>query len=109
MANIKVEEITQKKSWEKFVLSYKSANFLQSFNWGTFHQNLGKVIRRIGFYEDKKIVGVMLCIVEKAKRATYLTVPGGPLINWENRELVQLFKKTIEEIAKKDGVIITPF
>jgi len=103
MAKIKVEEITKKLIWEKFVLSYPGANFLQSWNFGEFHKNLGKVIKRIGFYESRKIVGVMLCIVEKAKRATYLTVPGGPLIEWSYKDLVQLFRQTIEDITKKEG------
>lgn len=103
MAKITVEEINSKEAWEKFLTIYQDANFLQSFNWGTFHERLGKTIRRIGFFEGKKLVGVMLAILEKAKRATYLTVPGGPLINWESKEQVQIFRKTIEEIAKKEG------
>lgn len=100
---ITIKEIENKSEWEKFVLSYNEANFLQSWNWGEFHQNLGKTIRRVGFFEEKELVGIMLCIVEKARRATYLTVPGGPLINWENQELVSLFKETITGIAKKEG------
>lgn len=102
MAEIKVEEITNKSTWEQFVLSYSGANFLQSWNWGEFHQNLGKREKRVGFYESEKLIGVMLCIVEKAKRATYLTVPGGPLINWSNEDLVKTFRKTVEIIAKEE-------
>ncbi len=100
MAEIKVEEITSKSIWEKFVLSYARANFLQSYGWGQFHQNLGKVIKRIGFYKNRKLLGVMLCIVEKAKRATYLTVPGGPLIDWDNQKLAAVFKQTVMDLAK---------
>ena len=103
MANTTIKEISNKETWEKFLISYKYANFLQSWNWGEFHNNLGKEVKRIGFFEDKILVGVMLCIVEKAKRATYLTVPGGPLIDWENKELVQVFKQIIIDIAKKEN------
>lgn len=103
MAEIKVEDITNKSQWEKFVLSYQGANFLQSWNWGQFHQNLGKVIKRVGFIKNGHLLGVMLCVVEKAKRATYLTVPGGPLINWEDKSQIQAFRKTIEDLAKKEG------
>lgn len=103
MAKIKIAEITDKSAWEKFVLSYPGANFLQSWNWGEFHKNLGKAIKRIGFFKNEKLVGVMLCIVEKAKRATYLTVPGGPLIEWSYKDLVQVFRQTIEDIAKRQG------
>src|SRR6266498_2318239 len=100
---ITVKEITYKNIWEKFVLSYVGANFLQSFNWGLFHQNLGKIIIRLGFFSGKKLVGVCLCIVEKAKRATYLTIPGGPLIDWEDLVLVSFFKQTIERAAKEQN------
>lgn len=98
MAKIKVEEITDKNTWEKFILSYPDANFLQSWNWGEFHQNLDKTVKRVGFFSENKLAGVMLCIVECAKRATYLTIPGGPLIDWDNPLLVNAFKKTVEEI-----------
>lgn len=103
MAQITVKEITDKLEWENFLKSYMEGNFLQSYNWGLFQQNLGKTIKRIGFFQDNRLTGVMLCIVEKAKRATYLTVPAGPLIDWGNNELVNLFKKTIQDIAKLTG------
>ncbi len=105
MADIKIEEITDKTTWEEFILSYQGANFLQSWNWGEFHKSLGKKIARVGFIENQKLVGVMLCIVENAKRATYLTVPGGPLIDWEDKDAINSFKKTLEEIAKKEGCV----
>ena len=38
-------------------------------------------------------MGVALAVVEKAKRGTYLTVPGGPLIDWENNKITNEFKK----------------
>lgn len=103
MAQIKVEEISNKNTWEKFVLSYPDANFLQSWNWGEFHKNLGKKISRIGFYEGHKLVGAMLSILEKAKRATYLIVPGGPLIDWGSENQVIAFRETIEKIAKESS------
>lgn len=103
MAKLKLEQLNSKEQWEKFVLSYREANFLHSFNWSLFHENLGKKVHRIGFLKNKKLVGIMLGIVEKAKRATYLTIPGGPLINWEDKGQVDLFRKTVEDIAKKEG------
>ncbi len=98
---VKTQEITDKKVWGSFVLDRPEANFLQSWNWGEFHKNLGHEIERVGFWEDEKLLGVMLAIVERAKRGTYLTVPGGPLIDWENGKLVSEFKKTIEGMAEK--------
>ena len=97
-----VEEVTDREIWEKFISSKSEANFLQSYNWGDFHKLLGKTISRVGFLKNQTLVGVMLSVVEKAKRATYLTVPAGPIIDWDNKNLVQLFKETIQKIARQE-------
>lgn len=101
MAKITVKEITKKQVWEDFVLSYPGSNFLQSWNWGQFHQDLGKNAKRVGFYKGEKLVGVMLCLLEQAKRATYLTIPGGPLLDWKDSTVVNAFKQTSEDTANK--------
>lgn len=99
MAKITISEIVDSKAWEDFVGGYKGANFLQSWYWGEFHKSLNKQIFRTGFYQGTKLVGVMLSIIETAKRGRYLTVPGGPLIDWENTIQVTLFSKTVKNIA----------
>ena len=99
MAEINIKEIVQEKEWEDFIEKHKVANFLHSWYWGEFHKNLGKTIKRTGFYEDKKITGAMLSIIEDAKRGKYLTVPGGPIIDWKNSSLVKSFVGEIKKIA----------
>lgn len=102
MDKFTVTEITDRQIWEKFILSRNEANFLQSYNWGDFHKLLGKTISRVGFLKNQILVGVMLSIVEKAKRATYLTIPGGPIIDWGCEPIVNLFKETIQKIARQE-------
>lgn len=96
-----VKQISNRAEWEGFLKKHAEANFLQSWEWGDFHQILGNKIFRVGFYSDEKLEGVMLAIVEKARRATYLTVPGGPIINWRNTALANAFIVEIEKIAKE--------
>lgn len=105
MSQITVENITDKKTWEDFVLAKNEANFLQSWYWGEFHKALGKKIHRAGFFIDDKLEGVMLCIVEDAKRGRYLTVPAGPIIDWEERKVVKSFIDEIRKIAKEDKCV----
>ncbi|MBN1263334.1 MAG: peptidoglycan bridge formation glycyltransferase FemA/FemB family protein [Candidatus Pacebacteria bacterium] len=102
---IKIEPVADKKIWEKFVLSQSPTTFLQSWNWGDFHQSLGKKIFRIGFWEKKKITGAVLLIKEEAKRGVFLTCPGGPLIDWENGLYFRLFVKKVKELAKEEGCV----
>ncbi len=105
MAEITVKNIENKKIWEDFVLSQNEANFLQSWSWGEFHKALGKTIDRTGFYDKDKLVGVMLSVVEPARRGKYLTVPGGPIINWQNKDLINAFANQIKQIAKENSCV----
>lgn len=100
---VKVKQITDKKTWESFLATHAEANFLQSWAWGEFHEELGRMINRVGFYQDEKLIGVMQSIVEHAKRGTYLTVPAGPIIDWSNKQLVSTFKKEIVRLAKENN------
>lgn len=100
---VTAREITDKRIWEDFVLARPEANFLQSWNWGEFHLALGHKINRVGFYQGQKLIGVMLSVVEVAKRARYLIVPAGPLINWDDQEVVDSFKDAIVSQAKNNN------
>ena len=100
MVKIEVKDIESSNIWENFVLNYPGANFLQSWSWGEFHKSLGKKVFRKGFFVGGKIIGVMLSIVEDAKRARYLTVPGGPLIDWKEEKIFKAFVEEIKSIAK---------
>lgn len=100
---VTIKQIADKSVWEKSMASFEEGNFLHSFNWGQFHQNLNKQVERLGFYQGSRAVGLMLSVVEKAKRATYLTIPGGPLLNWQDKAVVAAFKKAALEIAQKNN------
>jgi len=99
---IKVKEIQNKDQWEKFVLNYPKANFLQSWNWGLFNENLGAKIFRLGFFKQKKLLGVCLLIKKQAKRGAYLECPAGPLIKWEELSFFQKFIKEIKAISQRE-------
>ena len=100
-----IKIIENKKVWEDFVLAHPEANFLQSWYWGEFHIALGKKIHRVGFFKEEKLVGIMLCIVEDAKRGRYLTVPAGPIIDWEDNAANKSFFEEIKKIAKEDKCV----
>lgn len=88
MAEIAIRPIEDSGKWEAFMQTHPEANFLQSCLWGVFQQQMGRQVYHSGFYKDEQLVGVMLSIVEPAKRARYLTVPGGPIIDWHDQAVV---------------------
>lgn len=104
------KQISNRVEWEGFLEKHPEANFLQSWYWGEFHDALGNKqsfpsdkIFQAGFYSSGKLEGVMLGVIEKAKRATYLTIPGGPIIDWSNKELVKSFRDEVVRIAKENN------
>ncbi len=100
-----VKELRDSETWEKFVTSRPESNFLQSYYHGKTHEDLGKKVYYSGIFERQSLAGVALGIIEDAKRGRYLSTPGGPLINWENRSLVKSFFEQISKIAKKDKCV----
>lgn len=105
MDQIEIKEINDLETWENFLSQNSDASFLQSWYWGEFHQLLNNKIKRIGFYKKSKLVGIMLSIEEKAKRAKFLTVPGGPIIEWENEDTVTAFINEIKKQAKENRCV----
>ena len=81
--------------------SHQVANFLHSWYWGVFHQNIGHEVERLGFYEGNTLVGVVQAVVEPAKRGRHLVIAGGPIIDWNNNQIVQAWLLAIQQTAKK--------
>lgn len=100
-----VKRIENKKEWEDFILSKSPNIFLQSWNWGEFHQSLGHKIFRLGLIQNGKIMGTALLIKEKAKRGIYLTCPGGPLlVNWRKENLKRIIDEAVK-IGKEEKAV----
>lgn len=102
---ITTSEITDKKVWEEFLKDHPEANFLQSWYWGEFHEKLHHRVIRTGFYDDTRLIGVMLSIVERARRGTYLTIPGGPILDWSTQSAVLVFKREVNLLAKRNACV----
>lgn len=89
-----------KEEWQSCIDRNDTANFLHSWEWGVTHEAIGKQVHRIGFFDaNNNIVGVMLGIVFPAKRGKYIEVPGGPVIDWTNAELVTCAVETMRALA----------
>jgi len=105
MANISINEVDNKNLWEDFLVNRGEATFLQSWHWGEFQTALKKQVYKTGFYKGRKLNGIMLSVVEDAKRGRYLTVPGGPIIDWESSDAVVAFLEEIKRIAALEKCI----
>jgi lipid II:glycine glycyltransferase (peptidoglycan interpeptide bridge formation enzyme) len=95
VASLTTKEVTDKKTWEDFIASHTEANF-----WGDFHLRLNHAVVRQGIYEGNNLVGASQSIVESAKRGKHLVLPGGPIIDWQNKAVVNEWLSSIKQAAK---------
>lgn len=89
--------IKDRKRWETLLNRFPEANFLQSWAWGEFHRVLGHPVYRVS-----QRYGIFQAIVEPAKRARYLTVPGGPLVHEWNVESLTPVISELKRIARDE-------
>ena len=98
---MRIQEITNKNQWEKFVLTFREKSFLQSWSWGQLNLSLGNKIFRRGIFEDGILKGVFLLVKIKARRGTFIFCPHGPLLT-DFKELFPVFLKDCLELAKRE-------
>lgn len=94
--------ILSREQWREFVASRGEANFLQSLEWGLLHESLGHNVVRYGIESKQgELVGGWQGIVKDARRGRYLEVPGSPLIDWTNEDVVAEAVKQLRGVGKK--------
>jgi lipid II:glycine glycyltransferase (peptidoglycan interpeptide bridge formation enzyme) len=96
-------EITSKDDWEQFVRTHSQGNFLQSWHWGDVYIAQRVKVRRYGLFRGERLVGVLQVVIEDARRARYLTVPGGPILDWQNQEVVSFATDLLEAVARENA------
>ncbi|MBU0975018.1 peptidoglycan bridge formation glycyltransferase FemA/FemB family protein [Patescibacteria group bacterium] len=103
------EYIADKNIWEQNIKSFHEANFLQSWNWGVFQEAMGKIVTRLLVRREESLVAMAQLVKETAKRGTYITIAGGPLLNWDDEEIVSQTFGEIKRIAKEQAAVFIRF
>ena len=100
--NFNLKEITSEKEWEKIISNFPESNFLQSFYWGEFQEKIGKKVFRFSNSDQNNPIAFQM-VKETAKRGNYLSIAGGPLLNWEKikndklKNIIEFIKKIAKE------------
>jgi len=96
---MEVKKITNKNTWENFLLSCQEKTFLQSWNWGDFQEGMGNKIWRFGFFDKESLIAVSLVFKIAAKRGKFFLIQHGPVVKNNNlRE--EVLKSLIKELKK---------
>ena len=85
---MKLVDAENRKEWDDFVTSHPEANFLQSWDFYEFYKSRGNQIVRRVVWDNDEIVAAYAGVIENAKRGRYLAIAGGPILDWDRRELV---------------------
>ena len=86
--------------WEEVLKNHPESNFLQSEPWQKVNELIGhKTILKL--YDDV----VCLMIIKNAKRGRFMEIPGGPIVDWQNKKLVRTIFDDIKSIAKAEKCV----
>lgn len=98
---MEIIDIADKTQWDGFVAARPETNFLQSYAWGEFHKALKRPILRRALVQNGKIIAAYTGYVEPAKRGKHLAIAGGPILDWQNQEIIhQIFADIKSEALK---------
>jgi len=74
-------------SWERLVSTNPASGFMQSLRWSRFKRLQGFGILHIGVFDDRQLVGGVLCYAPPGSRSIGMaTAPEGPVLPWEDEE-----------------------
>ena len=103
--NLTVEDCNNQKTWDAFITSDPTSNFLQSFDFYEFHSSRGKKIVRRLFKDGDKPVAAYAGVIETAKRGKYLAIAGGPILDWKNKPLVKKVFADIKSLGEENRCV----
>lgn len=94
-----VEHI-QPEVHDAFVKQHPLCNLLQSSSWGKVKENWGYEL--VGVYEQDTLIGSAMVLIKPLPLGfTMLYIPRGPIMDYENKELVCFFLANLKRWAKK--------
>lgn len=93
---------------DEFVKTSPQTNLLQSANWAKIKDNWGN--ERLGVYQDHKLVAVASILIQPLPLGfTMLYIPRGPIMDYQNSELVAFMLQSIKTYAKSKRAVFAKF
>ena len=93
---------------DEFVKTSPQTNLLQSSDWAKIKDNWGN--ERLGVYQDHKLVAVASILIQPLPLGfTMLYIPRGPIMDYQNSELVSFMLQSIKTYAKSKRAVFAKF
>ncbi len=84
----------EKTKWQKIIKNHPEANFLQTPTWAKANQLMG-FSPLVEISDD----GLFVAFDKHAKRGHYLEVPGGPILDWDDQDVIQQIFTKLKKVA----------
>ena len=93
---------------DDFVIQSEQTNLLQSSSWAKIKDNWGN--ERVGFYQEDQLVAVASILIQPLPLGfSMLYIPRGPIMNYQNKELVSYVIQSLKKIAKQYEALFVKF
>lgn len=93
---------------DEFVKTSPQTNLLQSSDWAKIKDNWGN--ERLGVYQDHKLVAVASILIQPLPLGfTILYIPRGPIMDYQNSELVAFMLQSIKTYARSKRAVFAKF
>lgn len=93
---------------DEFVKTSPQTNLLQSADWSKIKDNWGN--ERLGVYQNHKLVAVASILIQPLPLGfTMLYIPRGPIMDYQNSELVAFMLQSIKTYAKNKRAVFAKF
>ena len=93
---------------DEFVKTSPQTNLLQSADWAKIKDNWGN--ERLGVYQNHKLVAVASILIQPLPLGfTMLYIPRGPIMDYQNSELVSFMLQSIKTYAKSKRAVFAKF
>ena len=93
---------------DDFVIQSDQTNLLQSSSWAKIKDNWGN--ERVGFYQEDQLVAVASILIQPLPLGfSILYIPRGPIMDYQNKELVSFVIQSLKKIAKQYKALFVKF
>lgn len=92
-----------KIEYESFAQGHTMANLLQSANWSNIKSEWEAEYTAV--YEEDTMIGCGLILIRSIKGIKFGYMPRGPILDYENEELLEFYIKAIRNFAKEKKLI----
>jgi lipid II:glycine glycyltransferase (peptidoglycan interpeptide bridge formation enzyme) len=97
-----IKELKDKNQWDNFVKKMEYNSIFDAWTWGVFERYMGNNFENFAIYEKDEVMGLIPVKHVLAKRGKYLHLRHGPIFNFDNTEIWNVFLDFIKKKARDE-------